>query len=218
MSAQKDTSFTPIPDEIEPRLYDRGSYNNKARWISYYYQYRIVYEYKFTSVLDVGAGNAIATRAIKEMIGVEDVKTADINHYLNPDYVASVEHLPVPDKSFDAVTAYEILEHLPFEKFISNLQELQRVAKRYVVIGLPDQRKTLFALQVKLPFMRWREITIRIPRFSSIPDSTHHHFEIGLKGYPLKKIINAIDESGLTLVKHFTTLDGPTSHYFIMKV
>ena len=195
-------------------MYDKGSYNNKARWISYYWQYRIAYVYKFKSVLDVGAGNMIPDNAIKQM-GV-DVKTVDFNHYLKPDYVASVEKLPLPDASFDAVTAYEILEHLPFDKFVSNLKELKRVAQRYVVVGLPDQRRTLINFQLKLPFTKYLGWMIRIPRFSSIPDSTHHYFEIGMDGYPLRKIIKAIESSGLKIVEHYTTCDEPTSHYFIM--
>lgn len=204
-------SFTP------DRLYlDRG-YNNKFRWISYHYQIRLYLDYGIKTALEIGAGNGWTVRILKDM-GV-DIKTADINHHLKPDYVASVDALPLPDNSFDAVTAFEMLEHLPFDMLASNLKEMGRVASKYVIFSLPDQRRTLLNLQLKVPLVPPIEILIKIPRFSKTPASIDgHYFEIGLTGFPLWKVKKEIKKSGLTLIRSFTTCDGPTSHYFVLKV
>lgn len=204
-------------NEVLPGRYvDRG-YNNMLRWVSYHYQIRLYLDYGIKKALEIGAGNGWTIHILKDM-GVL-VDTVDTNHHLNPTYVASADKLPVPDKSYDAVTAFEVLEHMPFDMLASNLREMGRVAKNYVIFSLPDQRRTLLNLQLKVPVIKPINVLIKIPRFSNVPASSDgHYFEIGLTDYPLKKIISEIKKSGLVLERHFITCDGPTSHYFVMKV
>ncbi len=98
--------------------------------------------------------------------------------------------LPLPDNEFDVVVCYETLEHLPYENFSKALLELKRVSKKYVIMSLPDVHKT------------WRYV-IHIPRFKMIKKFIYipvlklpehifdgeHYWEIGKKGYDLKKLV-----------------------------
>jgi SAM-dependent methyltransferase len=56
----------------------------------------------------------------------------------------SVVALPFPDKSFDVVGCFEVLEHLPDDLPRQALAELHRVAKRAVVLSVPHE--PLFSL------------------------------------------------------------------------
>ena len=186
------------------------------RWVSYHCQIRFAIDLGAQSVLEIGPGNGWTVNILRDM-GIE-VKTVDTTPDVKPDYIASVEELPCDDNSFDMVVAYEVLEHLPFELFGKCLKEMARVSKKYVVIGLPDQRRTLINLRLKLLGIPEIRLFIKIPRLSSTPVSTDgHYFEIGLNGYPLWKIKKAIQDTGLILERSFVTQDGPTSHYFVIK-
>lgn len=185
------------------------------RWVSYFYQIRFAIDLEAQSVLEIGPGNGWTVDILRDM-GIE-VKTVDTSPHVSPDYIASVEELPLPDNSFDMVVGYEILEHLPYELFAKALTEMARVSRKYVVIGLPDQRRTLINFRLKLLGIPEIHLFIKIPRMTSKPLSIDgHYWEIGLNGYPPKKIKETIREAGLTLKESFVARDGPTSHYFVI--
>lgn len=95
-------------------------------------------------VLDIGCGNSkkYFKRHFKNYIGV-DLKNADINQDLekNP-------KLNLADKSFDCVVLSQILEHLTTAKTVA--EEAKRIAKKYILVGLPND----FTLLSKLNFLR----------------------------------------------------------------
>jgi ubiquinone/menaquinone biosynthesis C-methylase UbiE len=90
---------------------------------------------KNVRILDTGCGNGyflnqMKKRGFRELVGV------DIANYLrdktHKHYVAdiNVERLPLPDQSFDVVTANQTLENLE-NYFI--LQEVKMVFKRKII-------------------------------------------------------------------------------------
>ena len=99
-------------------------------------------------MLEIGVGSGII-KVLCDLFGV-DIKTVDIDQDLKPDYVASVLDLPFDDKSFDLVVCFQVLEHISFEEFTKALLELYRVARRYVILSLPDARK-VWSYQFYLP-------------------------------------------------------------------
>lgn len=59
--------------------------------------------------------------------------------------VGDVRELPFPDRSFDAVVALDLLEHVPPADRPRALSELRRVTRRRLVVGCPTGRPALEA-------------------------------------------------------------------------
>ena len=99
--------------------------------------------------LDAGCGEGfVARRVLGEMPGIEltgcDVSEAALAVAARaaPDgrfVPGSVAELPFPDKSFDVVGCFEVLEHLPGDLPRQALSELRRVARRGVVLSVPHE-------------------------------------------------------------------------------
>ena len=102
----------------------------------------ILSDYLRGSVLDVGCDRRwLSSRVIRCYIGVDISGT--------PDLVVNVEHgLPFRDRSFDTVVAFDILEHLDNVHYA--FDELCRVARRHVIIGLPNMYEWRFRLMFLL--------------------------------------------------------------------
>jgi SAM-dependent methyltransferase len=84
-------------------------------------------------VLDVGCDRAVLREfvGVERYIGIDLSDDADIRQNLMLD-----GHLPFDDAEWDAVVCLDVLEHL--EKLHEVLGELVRVARRHVVVSLPN--------------------------------------------------------------------------------
>lgn len=202
-------------EDIRPEAFQRDVYLNKDRWVSYYHQIKLVKEcIDSGSVLEVGVGNHIVANYLKTRY---QVKTADIIRELNPDVVASVEDLSsFSDNSFDVSLCAEVLEHLPYDKFHTCLNELKRVSKSFVVISLPYWGYT-FALNLRLPMIGKKTLKFKISGFKKQKFNGQHYWEIGKKGFSLRKITKSMRETGLTIQKSFWDIDDPYHYYFVLK-
>lgn len=201
--------------QVNKTHYFNEAYNHKARWMSFFYQIKTLQKIKSQNILEIGPGNGWVTFILRD--GGLKVTTVDIDKELMPDYVASVNKLPFEDGTFDTVCAFEVLEHLPFESFVGNLKELSRVSSKYVVISLPDKRRILLHLLLKIPFINYKNIFIKIPSFKKHAFDGQHYWEIGKIGYPVSRIKKTIEQSGLRVVDNFVHFDAPSSHYFVLE-
>lgn len=180
--------------------YFRKKYNGLERFISYFYQIDLVtglrnmkeYESTKFDILEIGVGNRIVSDYLRR-IGY-GVTTVDIDPGLEPNYVADVRALPFEDSSFEVVTAFEVLEHLPWDDFERALLELKRVSRKYVIISLP-YRSTAFEFVFKFPGARtlfqkaFIDLFLRIPlRFGGVKTSGQHYWEIDGYNYRLGKV------------------------------
>src|SRR5215212_7211736 len=101
------------------------------------------------SFLDAGCGEGfVARKIIGAVPGIAltgcDVSgvALEIAASANPEarFVAgSVVELPFPDRSFDVVGCFEVLEHLPGDLPRRALSELARVARRAAVLSVPHE-------------------------------------------------------------------------------
>lgn len=201
--------------QVNKEHYFSDKYNHKARWLSFFYQIKTLQKIKAQNLLEIGPGNGWVTHVLRD-VG-NKVTTVDIDKALNPDIVAAVDNLPFKDNSFDAVCAFEVLEHIPFEKFVLNLKEMSRVSNRYVVISLPDHRRILLHVLFKIPLLNYKDIFIKIPSFKKHVFDGQHYWEIGKRGYPVAKIKKAIAQAGLRVVENFVPSDAPSNHYFVLE-
>jgi ubiquinone/menaquinone biosynthesis C-methylase UbiE len=101
------------------------------------------------SFLDAGCGEGFVARRIIEAVPEIALTGCDVSSMAleiaasaNPEarFVAgSVVDLPFPDRSFDVVGCFEVLEHLPGDLPRRALSELARVARRAVVLSVPHE-------------------------------------------------------------------------------
>ena len=140
-----------MKNQVEPSHYFKPSYDTKKRFISYWHQITELIQLKPSSILEIGIGNSLVSNYLKQR--GYNVTTMDIDPCLNPDIVASIDRIPFTDESFDVVACFEVLEHLPYEKFTISLKELHRVSRRYVVLSLPDATLA-YPLYIYIPKLR----------------------------------------------------------------
>ena len=89
------------------RAYLLKNYDSLNRWIDYHYQKELIFETNPHTVLEVGPGSGVLGYVVKNA-GI-DYKSVDIEKKLNTDYVADIRKLPLKDKTFDTVLAFDIL-------------------------------------------------------------------------------------------------------------
>jgi len=105
-----------------------------------------------TTLLDAGCGNglflkhlrSLGTRSFKRLVGV-DRSAAALEHVDTEKVRASLDALPFANREFDAVTCLEVLEHLPQEIYSGTLDEIARVAGRYVLVSVPHDENITMA-------------------------------------------------------------------------
>lgn len=203
--------------------YHFSNYVYFERWASYWQQINEVLRLKPTNVLEVGVGGGLVANYLKSL-GV-DIKTCDIDGELKPDFAGSVEHLPFEDNSFEVILCAEVLEHLPFEKFSSALWELKRVSGKYVILSLPHWGWT-FKFCLKIPLLPPLKFLWKISGFlrhkpgeSSFAEASddRHQWEIGKRGFSLRKIKKEIQKTGFKIPNHFIPFENPYHHFFILQ-
>jgi ubiquinone/menaquinone biosynthesis C-methylase UbiE len=96
------------------------------------------------SVLDVGCGNGFLTNVLvksnyERLIGL-DCSSEALKHVKSETILGNISKLPFEENSFDLVTCLETIEHLPEnDSLIEGITELQRVAKKYIIISVPNE-------------------------------------------------------------------------------
>ena len=203
-------------------FWSKDFYDHQARWLHYFNQIKAVareireredHNDNF-SVLEIGPSYGLVTFYLRKF-GV-DIKTLDFKPEYQPDFLASVLKMPLPDNSFDLILVCEVLEHLPFENFPGVLKEIHRVTKKTVFLSLPDGRSTLLNFRLKLPFLKEFKFLLKIPDFKK-HIFNGHYFEIGKPGFSLEKIKGIIEKTGFKIKSDRVKSDTPKNHYFILE-
>lgn len=195
-----------------------NEYDSLSRFISYFYQIKIVKELKPEKILEIGIGNRTVSNYLK-WHGFNLV-TCDFDINLNPDYLCDIRETSFKNNSFDLVMSYEVLEHMPFEDFESILKELNRISKKNVIISIP-YHNSYFEIIFKNPIIKnlfkkdFIDIFFRIPiDRNELPKD--HYWEMGKKGYSRRKI-KKILEKYFIIVKEISPVLNHYHHFFILK-
>lgn len=114
------------------------------------------------TVLDAGCGTGAVARVVGERysvfgldlsgVGARRLKAAGV-----PCVQGSIAAIPFPARSFDMVMANEVLEHLDVHLFRAAIQELRRVADRYLLITVPNKDR-LRMLRQECPACRTKSV------------------------------------------------------------
>jgi len=125
------------------------------------------------SLLDIGCGNGAFMAFLEQrsssiqMLGVERsnaARDAAICSSLVVD--GSIDSLQYDDRTFDLLSALEVIEHLPWGVYEQALKEMERVARKYILISVP-YRETRQV--VKCPYCNCRfDSNYHMRRFDEI--------------------------------------------------
>lgn len=97
------------------------------------------------SLLDAGCGNGLFCNYVQgrgrvsRVVGLDRSRTA-LKYVKTEKFQGSITELPFADREFDCVTSLEVLEHLPVRTFEDARREIARVAKKYIVISVPNNQ------------------------------------------------------------------------------
>lgn len=170
-----------------------------VRMFSYQKQIAMaVRDLKPKRVLVVGVGDGLVVDALRR--GGIEVITLDICEELNPDLVANVSCIPLPDRSVNVAICCQVLEHIPFDKINAAMQELGRVASNRIIVSVPDQRRYIggrlsifgrkYAFELSPP--RFRGLTFESWRLETMG----HYWEVGFREWPVSVVKRALGLAG----------------------
>ena len=202
--------------QVSKKHYSFLGYYNKMRWMSFWYQTKAVVERPdIGTILDVGAGTDFLQTLLSAHRPEVVYESLDIAADLRPDHVGSVTAIPLPDASFDAVSAFQVLEHIEFSDFETALVEMKRVSKKYVFISLPYRAPT-FDWQCKVPGFKRMSFYFRVPWYRKHTFQGQHYWEIGKKGYS-EKTIAQILEKHFVIIESFSPIENLYHQFYILE-
>lgn len=201
--------------QVDRTHYEFATYMDKQRWGSLWHQVDEILKVHPNTVLEVGKGTGILGPLLKHY-GIY-YQSADIDPELEPDYVTSVNDLPFKDNTFDVACCFQVLEHIPYSSFHQSVTELLRVAKKQVVISLPDA-KSLWQYSIHVPTKGKIRFDIPRPQFC-LPKHVfngEHYWEINKEGYPLEDVIRLMEKCGCIVNKSYRVIEHPYHHFFVL--
>jgi ubiquinone/menaquinone biosynthesis C-methylase UbiE len=200
---------------VNPEHYVNNNYDVKGRFVSYWHQIYEVLALQPQKVLEVGVGNKFFTSYLRQRDF--NVTTLDIDAQLNPDVVGSVQRIPFANEVFDIITCFQLLEHIKYKYFLEALRELHRVSKFHVILSLPDATP-VYRIFIELPRIKPIRMMLKhpFPRTATHTYDGHHHWEIGKKDYPLKKIESDIRRAGFRVRNTYRVFEFIYHRFFLL--
>mgnify|MGYP001080392247 CR=1 FL=1 len=199
--------------------YKNMTYSSKGRFASYWHQIYDVTSLNPDTILEIGIGNGFFYNFIKQNFNV-NIHSLDVNPGLNPDHIGSVTNIPIYDKMYDCVACFQVLEHLTFDNFEAAIAEMKRLTRKWIVLSLPDRNRFVgFKIHRKSFPIKKREFKINIPYLkpNTLKFKGEHYWEIGAKGYPLKKIKSIFINSDLKIIRTYRVFEHPIHRFFILE-
>lgn len=203
--------------QVDPSHYAFSTYMDKKRWTSIWHQLDEVLAAGPSRVLEVGPGRGLF-KAAAAIHGLP-VETFDIDPDLKPDHLGSVIEMAFGDGEFDAVCAFQILEHLEYEHALRAVKEMGRVARNHLIISLPEATKR-YPLQITVP--RIGLVTLQIPyphlRPRRIEFDGQHYWELGARGFTVTRVAAEFAvASGMTLEKNYLVPENPRHRFLVYR-
>ena len=198
----------------------KGKFLSNIHKQSYLLQMTTIHSLKGKSVLEIGPGEHFACRNLK-MLGYE-YHTVDMIDNFNPTYLCSLEDLNI-DRKYDIVCAFQMLEHIPYEDFLTGLKKMATLSNKYIVISLPYSCKGYQKYHYNWNGQNKCTKAQVVEKFepTNLPERTDgpkggHYWEIGRAGKTAGSISKDIRSCGLKIIKQFHS-PNPYHYFFIME-
>jgi 2-polyprenyl-3-methyl-5-hydroxy-6-metoxy-1,4-benzoquinol methylase len=198
--------------QVATEHYSASNYDELHRWMSYWYQIQTVVRSHADTVLEIGLGTGVLSDYLRRRLAL-NVTTCDFDPSLHPDLICDVRKLDttVPENGFDAVLAFQILEHLPFDDFVPALQQLARASRRCVIFSLPH-----YGWDLQFRFRLWKRTFAFSRKISKHPRWSfdgEHHWEIGTRGHSLVRLRDIV-AGVLNIERAYFCADYPYHYFF----
>lgn len=205
--------------QIDHEIYSSTGYLSRSRWSTYYHLIAEVLQMKPKSILEIGPGNGLVTDILRK-IGFS-VRTLDLDPGVQPDIVADIADpkLSVLAGQYDLVIAAEVLEHVTFADALAVLRKLKDIAPR-VILTLPytSDHSRLFSWIVKIPGLHRIQFTKKVFfKRAAHEFNGQHYWEIGKKGFELRRVRAAITEAGWHIAREFLNPDNTYHYFFVLR-
>lgn len=202
--------------QVDKTHYSFKKYFFTGRWMSYWYQTEeISKRMDIKTVLDIGPGTVFMQDILKIHRPDLIYKTLDIAEDLHPDIIGGVTAIPLSDRSYDLVSAFQVLEHIDFRDVEAALLEMKRVSKKYVFVSLPHFGPSIEFL-LKVPFLKRMRFACKIPYAPKHVFGGQHYWEIGKAGYSTKRI-RSLMASHFTILDEYVPFENQYHHFYIME-
>jgi Methyltransferase domain len=143
-------------------------------------------------VLEIGLGSGF-TRNYLQSKGIR-VTTLDLDEAKKPDILANIVSYPFVEQ-YDAVLAFEVFEHIPFDKFCEVVARISKSCRKGFYFSVPRNVKTPFQLTIKLPCLKPRRFSWSMKRGRLSSD--HHHWEIDYNDVTFDRLTSVLRDAGL---------------------
>lgn len=200
--------------QVSPQHYDFERYDDLERWDSYWYQIRSALRTRPQRVLEIGTGTRVF-RSYLENRGI-DVRSVDIDETRRPDYVADVSDLDATLPAglrFDVVAAFQVLEHLPYDRFEACLAGLSRRAAPWCLISLP-YHGVHFRLAWNFMGLRFSG-GFSLPSLHKLRFTGEHHWELG-REHPIGAVTRTIERYFEVVERRFIP-ENPYHYLWVLR-
>jgi SAM-dependent methyltransferase len=177
---------------------------SETHWRLYWRQQKLMRELVSAGdrVLEIGVGTGFTANYLRSK-GV-DVTTVDIDPDKRPDIVANIAEYDFPE-SYDAILAFEVFEHLPYDDFPPLLGRLSTAAKRHVFLSLPRNRRLVASFNVKLPKLKAKTVQWKVKRGSIV--EPYHVWELDHDGVTVQSLEDELASAGFSIVRQDEAFD-----------
>jgi len=168
-------------------------------WRAYWHQMNLVLPSlePGDSILEIGPGTGFTSNYLRSK-GYR-VTTLDIDDKKSPDIVANLVEYSFPD-SYDHILAFEVFEHIPFDKFSAILPLLKKAFKKNLFLSVPANYRIWFQAELIIPY--FKEVSFCIQTKRRKINTEHHFWELDYKQYTGKYMERTFSEAGLTIVNN----------------
>lgn len=183
---------------------------SRYHWALYWHQINCVMNIsritKSDSIFEVGKGSGHTSNYLKDK--GYSVKTIDIDENKRPDIVLDITTDEVPYA--DAFIAFEIMEHIPYNKAEKLVQALSDKGTKVLIFSLPYAFKSYLWLEGFI--LKFGAFSSNIGKKRKKIISKHHHWELGIDGHNVKTVKALLKNNNFKIVSDYKYRNH---HFFV---